>query len=65
MADVYKRQFISCGRSIIFVLIPLFILPVFIGEIGIWLAIPIAELICLSISIPLMKKSLKKLPLSI
>ena len=61
----FESAFISCGRSIIFVLIPLFILPVFIGEIGIWLAIPIAELICLSISIPLMKKSLKKLPLSI
>ena len=59
----FESAFISCGRSIIFVLIPLFILPVFIGEIGIWLAIPIAELIC--ISIPLMKKSLKKLPLSI
>lgn len=61
----FESAFISCGRSIIFVLIPLFILPLFIGDIGIWLAIPIAELICLTISIPLMKNSLKKLPLSI
>lgn len=61
----FESAFISCGRSIIFVLIPLFTLPVFIGEIGIWLAIPIAELICLAVSIPLMKKSLKTLPLNI
>ncbi|WP_432205252.1 MATE family efflux transporter (plasmid) [Cetobacterium somerae] len=59
----FESAFISCGRSIIFVLIPLFTLPLFIGEIGIWLAVPIAELICLGVSIPLMKKSLKKLPL--
>ena len=61
----FESAFISCGRSIIFVLIPLFTLPFFIGEIGIWLAIPIAELSCLTISIPLMKKSLKNLPLYI
>ncbi|MCQ8212904.1 MATE family efflux transporter [Cetobacterium somerae] len=61
----FESAFISCGRSIIFVLIPLFTLPFFVGEIGIWLAIPIAELICLTVSIPLMKKSLKRLPLNI
>lgn len=61
----FESAFIACGRAIIFVLIPLFTLPMIIGETGIWLAIPIAELICLSISIPLMKKSLKKLSLNI
>ena len=59
----FESAFISCGRAIIFVLIPLFTLPIIIGETGIWLAIPIAELICLTVSIPLMKNSLKKLPL--
>ncbi|MGL5427688.1 MAG: MATE family efflux transporter, partial [Cetobacterium sp.] len=61
----FESAFISCGRAIIFVLIPLFTLPMIIGETGIWLAIPLAELICLSVSIPLMRKSLKKLPLNI
>ncbi len=57
----FQSAFIACARSLIFVLAPLFILPIFIGEIGIWLAIPIAELMCLGISIPMMKNSLKKL----
>ncbi|MGL5355757.1 MAG: MATE family efflux transporter [Cetobacterium sp.] len=57
----FQSAFIACGRSIIFVLAPLFILPIFIGETGIWLAIPTAELICLGVSIPMMKNSLKKL----
>ena len=58
-----ESAFISCGRSIIFVMIPLFSLPIILGDIGIWLATPIAELLCLGVSIPLMIKSLKKLTL--
>ncbi len=44
-------------------MIPLFSLPIILGDIGIWLATPIAELLCLGVSIPLMIKSLKKLTL--
>ncbi len=54
---------ISLGRSIIFILIPMFILPMFLGNIGLWVSIPVGELICLFLSIPLMKKSLKRLSL--
>lgn len=35
---------VSLGRSIVFIAIPLFILPDLIGAKGIWLSIPIAEL---------------------
>lgn len=60
----FESAFISCGRSIIFVMIPLFSLPIILGDVGIWLATPIAELLCLGVSIPMMIKSLKKLPLN-
>ena len=49
---------VSMGRSIIFIAIPLFILPNIIGSKGIWLSIPIAEILCLIVSFYLMKKSI-------
>lgn len=49
---------VSMGRSIVFIAIPLFILPNIIGSKGIWLSIPIAEILCLIVSFYLMKKSI-------
>ncbi|WP_027128798.1 MATE family efflux transporter [Fusobacterium perfoetens] len=49
---------VSLCRSIIFVAIPLFILPNIIGPKGIWMTTPIAEFLCLLVSFYLMKKSI-------
>lgn len=49
---------IALCRSIVFVLIPLFTLTPLIGQLGIWLSMPIAEALTLAISIPLMSRSL-------
>lgn len=57
----FESALIACGRSIIFVVIPLLTLPIILGDVGIWIATPIAELICLLVSIPLTLKSLHKL----
>lgn len=51
---------VSLGRSIVFIAIPLFILPDLIGAKGIWLSIPIAELMCLVVSYYLMKKAINQ-----
>ena len=52
---------IALCRSIVFVLIPMFLLTPFIGQKGIWLSMPIAELLTLTVSIPLVLVSLKRL----
>ena len=52
---------IAVCRSIIFVLIPLFILTPLIGELGIWLSMPIAEVLTLLVSVPLMWRSMRRL----
>lgn len=52
---------VSLGRSIVFIAIPLFILPDLIGAKGIWLSIPIAELMCLVVSYYLMKKAISEI----
>lgn len=52
---------IALCRSIVFVLIPLWVLPRFIGDNGIWLSMPVAELLTLFVSIPLMCLTMKKL----
>ena len=52
---------VSLGRSIVFIAIPLFILPDLIGANGIWLSIPIAELMCLVVSYYLMKKAIAQI----
>lgn len=51
---------VSLGRSIVFIAIPLFILPDLIGAKEIWLSIPIAELMCLVVSYYLMKKAINQ-----
>ena len=52
---------IALCRSIIFVLIPLFALTPIIGQLGIWLSMPIAEALTLFISLPLTALSLRKM----
>ena len=42
-------------------LIPLFILTPLIGELGIWLSMPIAEVLTLLVSVPLMWRSMRRL----
>ena len=56
---------IALCRSIVFVLIPMFLLTPIIGQKGIWkgiwLSMPIAELMTLMVSIPLVLVSIKRL----
>lgn len=52
---------IALCRSILFVLLPLFTLTPFIGQLGIWLSMPIAEMLTLSVSLPLTARSLRKM----
>ena len=52
---------IALCRSIVFVLIPMFLLTPIIGQKGIWLSMPIAEVMTLLVSIPLVLVSLKRL----
>ena len=56
-----ESALISSCRSLFFILIPLTLLPPLIGNIGIWLSMPIAEALCLCISIPIMKHSMHRL----
>lgn len=48
-------------RSLVFVSVFLYTLPIFFGEKGIWMAVPLAELLCLFISLFMMKKSFSKI----
>lgn len=57
----FESVVVSMGRSIVFIVIPLFTLPKIIGAKGIWLAIPIAELLCLIVSFILMRQAKKYL----
>jgi len=50
---------IALSRSIVFVLLPLFLLPPLIGDTGIWLSMVIAEALTLFVSLPLLAKSLR------
>lgn len=52
---------IACFRSLIFVGIFLFTLPFIFGAKGIWMAIPMAEVTCLVISILMMTRSFRKI----
>ena len=56
-----ESVFIALCRSIVFVLIPMFLLTPIIGQKGIWLSMPIAEVMTLMISIPLVLVSMKRL----
>lgn len=58
---------IAILKSFVFVVIPLMTLPVFFQLIdldyntGIWLSVPIGEMCCLAVTIPLLKHSLRQL----
>lgn len=52
---------ISLCRSIIFIALPLFILPIFLGNSGIWLTLLAAEVMTLFITLPIVVKGLKRL----
>lgn len=52
---------IALCRSIVFVLIPLFVLTPIIGSMGIWISMPIAEALTLLVSVPLMLHTLRQL----
>ena len=55
---------IALLRSLVFVAIFLTVLPQVLGEKGIWMAIPMAELSCLVVSLLMMNNSLKKIELA-
>lgn len=52
---------IAVCRSIVFVLLPMFTLTPLIGRPGIWLSMPIAEVLTLGVSLPLARRSLRRL----
>lgn len=56
---------VSFGRSLIFTAGFLLTLPIFLGNKGLWLALPIGELFCWGVSIPLMIITYKKVKIRI
>ena len=52
---------IAVCRCIVFVMPPLFLLTPLIGQTGIWLSMPIAEVLTLCVSLPLMARTLRRL----
>ncbi len=57
----FESAVIALSRSLGFKLVLLFSLPLIMGVNGIWLSIPLAELCCLAVSLPLMISSMRKL----
>ena len=56
---------VAMCRSLICVAGLLFILPIFLGEKGLWLALPLGELLCMTVSVPLLIVSYKKIKIRI
>lgn len=52
---------IALCRSLVFALLPLFVLPQIIGNLGIWLSMPIAELLTLFVTVPLFVATMRRL----
>lgn len=52
---------IALCRSVIFTIPLLLFLPTLIGDIGIWLSMPVAEILCLCVSFVFMQKSMHRL----
>lgn len=52
---------ISVCKSILFVMVPLIVLPLFLGNKGIWIATPLGEAVCVILSTYLLIKSLATL----
>jgi len=61
VARPIESAVIALCRSIVFVLIPLFVLTPVIGRLGIWLSMPIAEVLTLAVSLPLSFHTLRRL----
>lgn len=57
----FESVVVSLFRSLVFTVSFLFILPIFLGNTGLWLSLPAGEFSCIFISIPLMYYSFKKL----
>lgn len=60
LENPFESMVVSFFRSLVFTVSYLFILPNFLGNSGLWLSMPIGELSCIFISIPLMYYSFKK-----
>lgn len=56
---------VAVCHSLICIVGLLIILPIFLGEIGLWLALPLGEILCMGVSIPLMLFSYGKIKLRI
>lgn len=56
----FESMLVSFFRSLVFTVSYLFILPIFFGNFGLWLSMPVGELSCIFISIPLMYYSFNK-----
>ncbi len=56
-----ESALIALCRSVVFMLIPLYLLPLVIGNTGIWLSMPIAELATVCVSVPLLVISMRRL----
>lgn len=56
----FESMLVSFFRSLVFTVSYLFILPNFFGNSGLWLSMPVGELSCIFISIPLMYYSFNK-----
>lgn len=56
---------VAMCRSLVCVAGLLFILPIFLGEKGLWLALPLGELLCMTVSVPLLITTYKKIKIRI
>lgn len=62
---------IATLKSFVFVIAPLLTLPVFLQSmgfdynLGIWLSVPIGEVLCVMVTVPLLKRSLRRLKIKI
>lgn len=56
-----ESAIVALCRSIVFALLPLAILVPIVGDMGIWLSMPIAEVLTLAVSLPLMRKTLRRI----
>lgn len=65
LARPLESAIIALCRSIVFALLPLFILTPIIGNMGIWLSMPLAEVLTLAVSLPLIKRTLKALKIKL
>lgn len=56
LSDGKTSALISFLRTFVFIVAAVLILPVFMGTDGVWLSIPVAELLTLAVSVPLLRR---------